>query len=132
MRKYWVAVLVGFVFTGMVSCVAKSNDSQDVGSSSSSGSVDQWMLLVAIIAGLVGVFTTTVMSWGAARTLGRIEGEVHGFQERLDDHSDTLKDHQEVILMLARMPSTLKQIATQISDLYDLVKIVNKGEPGGS
>jgi hypothetical protein len=81
---------------------------------------------------LIGVLVAAIAASGAWRVLGRIEGKVERYSDRLDDHSETLEAHEMMLVKLSLLPECIEELKTEIKDLklhvdsiYDRIGVMN-------
>ena len=81
--------------------------------------MDDYILAIGSIVSALGLAGTAIAAAGAYRVLGRIEGTVGRYGERLQEHSDAIKDLVFLPKFVREMETDLESIKTDVASILD-------------
>lgn len=84
------------------------------------------MDVIAIVGLTVSVFLAAGCAAGAWRTMGRIEGKVERYHDRLNRHSGKIDEHDAALVRINGLPLQIQQLEDKVDDLAVQVRKLAK------
>jgi len=76
-----------------------------------------WGLILSVLAA-GGVFT----AGGAWRTMGRIEGKVERYHDRLNRHSEKIDEHDLALVRVNGLPAQIQRLEDKVEKLTQAIE----------
>ena len=80
------------------------------------------MDFVAIGGLTISAFLAAGCAAGAWRTMGRIEGKVERYKDRLNRHSDKIDEHDAALIRINGLPRQIQRLEDKVDELVSQIR----------